>query len=164
MFKLNRLTDYAVVVMSQMTLSRDGVLSAPDIAGLASLPLPTVAKILNALGKAGLVASQRGATGGYSLGREPHFITVADIIQAMEGPIALTACVDGAADCCDVEANCPMRGHWNKVNAAIRKALDGVTLDEIAHQSGVPLSLVADFIQTKENSAGSDLYPGAAPD
>lgn len=164
MFKLNRLTDYAVVVMSQMTVRRDVFLSAPDIAGLASLPLPTVSKILNALSKAGLVGSQRGAAGGYALGRKSCFITVADIIQAMEGPIALTACVDGAADCCDVEANCPMRGHWNKVNAAIRQALDSVTLDEIAHGSGVPLSLVGDFVQSNKSGTGPELRPEAATD
>ena len=132
MFRLNRLTDYAVVVMSQMA-NREGIIcKAPDIAGASAVPLPTVAKILNALMKADLVVSHRGVTGGYSLSRDPSDISVADIIQALEGPIALTACVSGAADACDVESLCPMRGHWNKVNNAIREALQGVSLAEIA--------------------------------
>src|SRR3546814_7752350 len=63
-----------------------------------------------------LVTSQRGASGGYVLSAAPDNITVAQIIQAMEGPIALTACVDGATDCCGAEAYCPMRGNWNRVN------------------------------------------------
>ena len=143
LFKLNRLTDYAVVVMSQMATGGDTVSNAPDIARSSMLPLPTVSKILTCLGKAGLVSAQRGASGGYALTREAHFITVADIIQAMEGPISLTACVAGTDESCDVEALCPMRGHWNKVNMAIRQALDSVTLDEIAQQS-IPDLPVAD--------------------
>jgi FeS assembly SUF system regulator len=96
MFRLNRLTDYAVVVMAQMAQRRDQVRTAPRIAEETGVPLPTVAKILNALTRDTLVVSQRGAAGGYTLSRPAEQITVAEIIQALEGPIALTACVDGA--------------------------------------------------------------------
>src|SRR3546814_13810948 len=78
-----------------------------------------------------LVTSQRGASGGYVLSAAPDNITVAQIIQAMEGPIALTACVDGATDCCGAEAYCPMRGNWNRVNDAFRQALSSVSLAEM---------------------------------
>ena len=78
-----------------------------------------------------IIASQRGVAGGYTLSRDPKAITVADIITAMEGPIALTACVDGAVGGCDVEALCAMRGNWDKVNRAIRAALSAVTLQEM---------------------------------
>ena len=131
MFRLNRLTDYAVVVMSQMALRDGETRSAQQISDDTGVPLPTVAKLLNLLGRAKLVASQRGAAGGYTLSAEPEEITVAQIIQAMEGPIALTACVDGAADSCDSESFCPMRGNWNKVNGAIRQALTSVSLAEM---------------------------------
>jgi len=77
------------------------------------------------------VTSQRGAAGGYTLSGEPEAITVAQIIQAMEGPIALTACVDGATDCCGAESFCPMRGNWNRVNDAIRAALTSVSLADM---------------------------------
>lgn len=132
MFRLNRLTDYAVVVMSQMAVREGAVCKAPDIARSTAVPLPTVAKILNALMKAELVASQRGMAGGYSLTRSPSDISVADIVEALEGPIALTACVTGATEGCGVESLCPMHGHWNKVNDAIRQALEGVSLAEIS--------------------------------
>ncbi|HEY9548795.1 MAG TPA: SUF system Fe-S cluster assembly regulator [Kiloniellaceae bacterium] len=131
MFRLNRLTDYAVVVMSQMALRGGETRSAQQISDDTGVPLPTVAKLLNLLGRAKLVASQRGASGGYILRGEPETITVAQIIQAMEGPIALTACVEGATDCCGSEAFCPMRGNWNKVNGAIRDALSSVSLADM---------------------------------
>jgi FeS assembly SUF system regulator len=132
MFKLNRLTDYAVVVMSQMARRLDQVRTAPQIAQETGVPLPTVAKLMNALANGSLITSRRGAGGGYTLVRPAAEITVAEIIQALEGPIALTACVDGSADGCDVESLCPMRGNWNKVNRAIHGALSQVTLADMA--------------------------------
>ncbi|MCG8359583.1 MAG: SUF system Fe-S cluster assembly regulator [Kiloniellales bacterium] len=131
MFRLNRLTDYAVVVMSQMAHGRAQVRTAPQIAQSTGVPLPTVAKLLNALARDGVITSHRGAAGGYSLSRVPEEITVATIIQALEGPIALTACVHGSDDHCDVETLCPMRGNWEQVNRAIRKALESVTLADM---------------------------------
>lgn len=131
MFRLNRLTDYAVVVMSQMAVRGGGMRSAQQISEDSGVPLPTVSKLLNLLGHAKLVTSQRGASGGYTLSAAPEEITVAQIIQAMEGPIALTACVDGAVDTCDAESFCPMCGNWNKVNGAIREALSSVSLADM---------------------------------
>jgi FeS assembly SUF system regulator len=132
MFRLNRLTDYAVVVMTQMAQAREQVRTAPQIARETGVPLPTVSKLLNALARDGLIESQRGAAGGYALTRKAADITIAEVIQALEGPIALTACVDHSAEHCDVESLCPMRGNWNKVNEAIRSALGGVTLADMA--------------------------------
>jgi FeS assembly SUF system regulator len=117
--------------MSQMALRGGETRSAQQISEDTGVPLPTVSKLLNLLGRAKLVTSQRGASGGYTLSAGPEAITVAQIIQAMEGPIALTACVDGAADSCDAESFCPMRGNWNKVNGAIRQALTSVTLSDM---------------------------------
>jgi len=132
MFRLNRLTDYAVVVMAQMSHSGAPVRTAPQIAEDTGVPLPTVAKLMNGLAREGLVESHRGALGGYSLARAAERITVSEIIQALEGPIALTACVDGAAGHCESQSLCPMRGNWDKVNQAIRGALEGVTLADMA--------------------------------
>ncbi len=132
MLRLNRLTDYAVVVMAQMAQRSDEVRTAPQISEQTGVPLPTVAKTLNSLSHSCLVTSQRGATGGYTLSRPAEQITVAEIIQALEGPIALTACVDGTTGQCDVESLCPMRGNWDKVNKAIRGALSQVTLADMS--------------------------------
>jgi FeS assembly SUF system regulator len=136
MFRLNRLTDYAVVVMTWMTYRPDAVHTAPQIATDTGIPLPTVAKLLNALARESLVLSHRGAAGGYTLGRRADEVSVAEIIQAMEGPIALTACVEGSAHHCDVECLCPMRGNWNQVNQAIYHALSEVTLADMAASAG----------------------------
>lgn len=131
MFRLNRLTDYAVVVMTQIAVRDKTTSTAAQISRDTGVPLPTVAKVLNALARYGLIVSQRGASGGYGLGRPADEIGVADIIQAIEGPIALTACVDGSSGSCDVEGLCPMRGGWDKVNRAIRSALEDVTLADM---------------------------------
>ena len=131
MFRLNRLTDYAVVVMTQMAQRDKAVSTAPQIAQDTGVPLPTVSKLLNALAHSDLITSHRGATGGYSLSRAPEAVTVAEIIEALEGPIALTACVDGSDAQCDVASLCPMCGNWEQVNRAIRKALEGVSLADM---------------------------------
>jgi len=131
MFKVNKLTDYATVVLIEIARS-DVVRSSQHVSERTGIPLPTVAKLMKSLNKAGLVVSQRGAGGGYVLGRKPHEITVADVIQAVEGPIALTACADTSDEHCGIEAICPVQGKWNKVNTAVRAALNEVTLADMA--------------------------------
>ena len=132
MFRLNRLTDYGVVVLTQMSRNPNDLRTAPQISQGTGVPLPTVAKLLNALAHEDLVVSHRGATGGYTLRRPAEEISVAEIIQALEGPIALTACVEGSEDDCGVAALCPMRGNWDRVNKAIYGALSDVTLADMA--------------------------------
>jgi FeS assembly SUF system regulator len=118
--------------MMQMTHKPREVYTAPQLAADTGIPLPTVAKLLNALARESLVVSHRGALGGYTLSQSGDDITVAEIIQALEGPIALTACVEGSGHHCEVETLCPMRGHWDHVNQAIRSALSQVTLTDMA--------------------------------
>lgn len=131
MLRLNRMTDYAIVVLGQMSQDIGRVRTAAALSEATGVPLPSVAKILKTLAGASLVTAHRGAKGGYSLDRPADQVTVTDIVQALEGPIALTACVDGAEDSCEVEHSCPMRGNWNRVNAAIQAALDAVTLADM---------------------------------
>ncbi|MBF0094199.1 MAG: SUF system Fe-S cluster assembly regulator [Alphaproteobacteria bacterium] len=131
MIRINRLTDYAVVVLAEMSRGSD-VRTVSRISADTGVPLPTVAKLMKALAHGGLVVSHRGAAGGYSLNRNAAAISVADIIEAVEGPIAITACVDDADDQCGIEQLCPMHGHWSRINQAIRRSLDGISLAEIA--------------------------------
>ena len=131
MLKLNRLTDYAVVVLGQLARNRGKVETATEIAMLTGIPLPTVSKILKILSSAFIVTSHRGAGGGYLLERRADDVRVAEIIEAFEGPIALTACVDSAVDNCSIEALCPMKGNWNTVNEAIRTTLFSLTLADM---------------------------------
>jgi FeS assembly SUF system regulator len=131
MIKLSRLTDYGVVVMTQINQSADAVTTAQDLAAATGLPLPTVSKLLKKLAKTRLLQSHRGVKGGYSLSRTLEQITVAEFIEALDGPVALTACVDGAEDACNVESLCPVRGGWDRVNRAIHTALGEVSLADL---------------------------------
>ena len=141
MFKLNKMTDYAVVMMADMARLPGEVRTAPQLAEATGVPLPTVSKLLKKLTNGGLMQSQRGASGGYSLSRAPEEISVAEIIAAVDGPIALTACVDGSPDQCGVETICAMRGNWDRVNRAVRGALEEVSLADMmvsAFDFGIP--------------------------
>jgi FeS assembly SUF system regulator len=136
MIRLTRLADYAVVLMSHMAYHPDELYNAADTAEATGLPMPTVSKILSVMAKGGLLASHRGLNGGFKLARVPAEITVADIVSIVDGPIALTECVDEEAGDCSFELACPARGPWHKINAAVRRALEDVTLADIVTPFG----------------------------
>jgi FeS assembly SUF system regulator len=142
MLRLSKLTDYAVVVLIRLAegdrLAPDCVQTSPGLSAGTGVPEPTVAKVLKSLASAGLVSSQRGARGGYRLTRSLSAITVADVIYAVDGPIALTACVDGSTSCCDVSSVCAVRGRWDLVNSAIQDALAAITLADMSGASVPP--------------------------
>jgi len=154
MIRLNKITDYAVVTLCRMGSEHDGVFTAQQLAQESGVPQPTVAKLMKQLGRAGIVTSQRGAGGGYCLSRPAAEISVAEVITALEGPISLTACVDGADTSCSVMSLCPMSGNWNRVNEAIRGALEGVSLADMAPE---PLDFItaAERPQAARRAAGS---------
>jgi FeS assembly SUF system regulator len=133
MLRLSRLTDYAVVVLVRLSAA-EGVATSPWVAASIGIPEPTVAKVLKALAGQGLVTSTRGAHGGYRLGRPLNQIAISEVITAIDGPIALTSCVDGASTC-ESHAVCPMAGRWDPVNDAIRDALSNTTLADMAAAS-----------------------------
>jgi FeS assembly SUF system regulator len=143
MFRLSKLTDYAVVVMIRLAQG-EAIQTSPGVARATGIPEPTVAKVLKILSHAGLAQSQRGATGGYRLSRPLSTIAVADIIQALDGPIALTSCVDGGG--CDSATLCPMHGRWDPVNDAIRTALRGITLADMQAALPNPTRIVSDTL------------------
>jgi FeS assembly SUF system regulator len=131
MLRLNRMTDYAIVILGHMAQDVGRVRTSAALSESTGVPLPSVSKVLKIMTHAVLVTAHRGAKGGYSLDRPAAAVTMTEIIQALEGPIALTACVDGAEESCEVENSCFMRGNWNRVNAAIHAALDAVTLADM---------------------------------
>jgi FeS assembly SUF system regulator len=132
MVRLSKLSDYAVVVLMRLEATPPGcVQTAPGIAVHTGVAEPTVAKVLKHLAQAGLVASTRGARGGYALARPLDRISIADVIGAVEGPIALAACVDGASQVCECEGTCQGRGRWDMVNNAIRAALAAITIADM---------------------------------
>ncbi|WP_310019311.1 SUF system Fe-S cluster assembly regulator [Croceicoccus sp. BE223] len=141
--RLSSMADYAVVAMRAAALHCGGDrTNASEIAEETGLPLPTVQKLVSRLGGAGLLRSVRGAGGGFRLARPAAAITVADIVEAIEGPIALTQCCDEDGDCA-IEQRCGTRAHWPQVNRAIRGALEQITLADLAHQAVRPEDMKA---------------------
>jgi FeS assembly SUF system regulator len=133
MLRMTRLTDYGVVLLTHIARQPDRVTrNAPELAVAAHLPLPTVSKILKILAREGLLVPHRGAKGGFSLARPAEDITVADIIGALEGPIALTECSGHAGERCEIESLCPVSTPWRRINRAVLDALHGITLAEMA--------------------------------
>ena len=131
MLKLTRLTDYAILILGALAMRPADRLSSHELASYTQLGQPTVAKLTKMLVAAELIESARGVHGGCTLLRKPADISVADVVEAIEGPIALTACVEGAIDPCAVQNGCFMSGNWNRVNGAIHEALSGVSLAEM---------------------------------
>ena len=141
MLKIAKLTDYAFVVLGTLVEQGRGKVSAAWVSQQSGLPEPTVGKILKTLARGGIVESVRGANGGYFLSGDADHISVADVIIAMEGPIALTACVEGSEDQCTVEHKCPMKGQWSPVNMIIQTALETVSLRDIVRLKKDPAGL-----------------------
>lgn len=131
MLRLSKLTDYATVLMTAAAQAPQRVHTGLELAERTRLPPPTVAKLLKTLTRAGLLESLRGAHGGYRLARSPDRISVADIISALEGPIAVTDCATHAGGC-TIEHNCAARSNWRLINTAIHQALEAVTLAQMA--------------------------------
>jgi FeS assembly SUF system regulator len=134
MLRISKLTDYAILVMVELARARRDVLSAQVLAARAHIELPTASKVLKLLAGAGLVRSYRGASGGYAVDRPAEAISVADIIAAIEGPIAMTEC-SVHAGLCSVEASCHARSNWQKISRAVAGALQQVSLAEMAGAS-----------------------------
>ena len=132
MMRLSRLADYAVVLMTHVALHHERVHTAAKVAVATQLPAPTVARVLARLCREGLLASIRGAKGGYTLARPATTISVGTIVSALDGPVALIQCIKLGPDRCEVEAVCPSRIGLHRINAAVRKALDDVSLADIA--------------------------------
>jgi len=131
--RLSSMADYAVVVMSAAARHCGGVrVNAGQLAEETGLPAPTVQKLVSRLTSAGLLRSSRGVGGGLKLARPAAAITLADIIEAVEGPIALTSCTEHGRHDCTLEAACHVRPHWSAVNEAMRGALAGVPLTQLA--------------------------------
>ena len=134
--RLSSMADYAVVAMTAAARHCGGArVSAAQLADETGLPSPTVQKLVRRLTAAGLLRSSRGAGGGLKLARPAAAITLADIIEAVEGPIALTTCIDRERDSCSLDACCSVKPHWPVVNAAMRGALAGVSLTQLSGAS-----------------------------
>ena len=132
MIKLSRMADYGVILMVQLARAGEQVTTASELTESTGLPGPTVSKLLKQLSRAGLLDSQRGSNGGYTLSLAADDISVSDIVSALDGPIALTECMTADGAVCEIEALCPTRTNWRQINNALVEALDRVSLAEMA--------------------------------
>jgi len=130
MLRMGKLTDYGIVLMSFLATHAREQHSAHAIADAVKVPLPTVRKVLKSLSHGGLLQSERGVAGGYSLSRSADQISVAEIITAIEGPIALTECVSSESHC-EQETHCAVQTNWARINNAVFHALDEVKLSDM---------------------------------
>jgi FeS assembly SUF system regulator len=134
--RLTNLADYAVVVMAAAAREPEMKFSAARVAELTGIPAPTVAKLMGTLARGGLLSASRGVAGGFMLARTPDAISVAEIVEAVDGPIALTSCAGNDVHDCAMESHCAIRGHWPPINRAVRSALAAVTLAQLVQPPG----------------------------
>ncbi|HXR19445.1 MAG TPA: SUF system Fe-S cluster assembly regulator [Steroidobacteraceae bacterium] len=137
MLRISKLTDYATVILARLAAEPERRFTAAQIAAETHLAAPTVSKLLKQLHRQGLVASTRGSAGGYLLSRPATDITAAQILDALDGPVALTECA-GAASHCGIERTCRVGHSWQRVNFAIRCSLQEISLLELAGLSTAP--------------------------
>lgn len=130
MLRLSRMTDYATVILSYMGRDPDSVFSAADLAATLGVTPPTVSKVLKTLVRRKLVCSRRGSKGGYLLARPPHQISIAEIVEALEGPLGLTECAIATGRCAR-EDDCDIRDNWRRINRVFLQSLEGVTLSDM---------------------------------
>lgn len=132
MIKLNKMTDYAVVCLGMLSRKPGYPMSATELSKETGITLYTVQKLLKVIvSKSDLISAHRGALGGYILNRNSSEISVVEIIEALEGPITLTSCVDNSENLCESSDICFLGGKWNKVNNIIRKTLNDISLNDL---------------------------------
>jgi len=140
MLRMGKLTDYGIVLMSYLAENTALHHNAHTLSEAVRVPLPTVRKVLKALSQYGLLDSERGAHGGYSLSKASRAISIAEVITAIEGPIALTECVSAESHC-EQEVHCVVQTNWERINSAVYHALDEVKLSDMlveqTHVNGV---------------------------
>ena len=133
MFRMSKMTDYGLVLLTELAREEGSTRTARELAEATRVPLPSVSKVLKGLQGAGVLVSHRGAMGGYGLARPAAAIPLTQIIAALEGPVAITECVQHTRSeaSCELESVCRVRGHWRVINQAIQDALGRLTLADL---------------------------------
>ncbi|MCM2972849.1 MULTISPECIES: SUF system Fe-S cluster assembly regulator [Larsenimonas] len=141
MLRLSKMSDYAAVVMAHIARYPEQAHAAAELSEAVGVPRPTVSKTLKMLMHAGLLQSRRGAQGGYRLTRTPIEISVSEIIEAIEGPVAMTECSQAEGEC-GLAATCGVADNWQRVSMAIRQFLDSVTLADLAQKTPIKMPVM----------------------
>ena len=138
MLRIGKMSDYALLLTNYMVGRTDSLCTTEDIVKACRLPLATVRKLLKKLVDAQIVISYRGVRGGYRLAREPRDITIAEVIGAIEGPIALTECSQQQGEC-NLSADCGLRQNWNYVNQIVAALFSNISLAQMAESEPAKL-------------------------
>ena len=142
MLRISKMTDYATVILARLALAPERQFTAAQLADQTHLAQPTVSKVLKLLLRRGLLRSTRGLHGGYRLARSAGEITAAQILDALEGPMALIECARHVHHC-SIESTCGVGRAWQRVNLALRRVLEDITLVELAGLGGEPVRFAA---------------------
>jgi FeS assembly SUF system regulator len=145
---MSRLTDYAVALLAQFA-KRPGQHSAREMAGELHLPAPAVSKVLKTLARRGLLVTHRGSKGGFTLAKGPSEISVAEVLRAFDGPMALTECSSQHAGACELESCCSVSDSWKRINRAVEAALDEISLSEMVGATSGDFGGVKDAVRRK---------------
>lgn len=148
MLRLTKLGDYGTVILAHLAREPERRFSAAEVANAIAVAPPTVSKLLKILARENLVVSHRGVHGGYTLARAPAEISVAEIIDAVEGRVAMTEC-NVRPGLCARESACAARPAWMRINDAVRTALEGVKLIEFVQPAVVPQRMSAPGRETQ---------------
>jgi FeS assembly SUF system regulator len=140
MLRMSKLADYGSVILTAMVRDPERIQSAAEIASAIRVPMPTVSKVLKILTREGLVLSLRGAKGGYQLSRPPTQISIAQVIEAMDGPIGMTEC-SIMPGLCTQESDCAVRANWQRINLIVLQSLEKITLDQMIQ----PVATIVEF-------------------
>ena len=130
MLRIGKMTDYALVIMHQLAKSPASLLRMEELASATGLSLPTVRKLMRLLVSAGLVRSERGAKGGYQLSRFPEMINIAQVVKAVEGPLAITECCDDDS-ACELSGGCEVESHMPTLNELLVQILSTISLTDM---------------------------------
>ena len=134
MIKVSRMADYAILLVCKMSSSKNKVYSAHELSTITALKITTISKILTKLTKANITNSIRGVAGGYKLTLKAEDISIGDIIDIIDGQVALTVCVEEDKNhCCELESMCPSQGNWQVINNTVRDALNSISIAEMAN-------------------------------
>ena len=151
MLRMSKLTDYGTLILAQLSAREGKLSSAHRVATATHIAQPTVSKLLKVLVRAGLVVSARGVQGGYTLARPSGEISASQIVDALEGPVAITACSSGRGQC-DLEPVCRVSSAWQRINVSIRQALTEVSLADLQHRAQpLPQPKLRDALDTLSN-------------
>jgi FeS assembly SUF system regulator len=160
--KISRMSDYAIVLLTALARDETAQLNARALAEMTGLSLPSVGKLLKTLSVQGLLISQQGRNGGYRLARSTHAISLAHIVEAIDGPIAMTDCFDASHDC-GLETNCAVRPHWHAINLGLHALMDEITLARLIQPVKSEPTLVVPVWFSKPKAGGERIKKNSEP-